>query len=414
MSFIVTTEKMVYGGNCIAKTGGKTIFVPYSLPGEQLEITVVQDRRDYAFARIDNILNPSPHRIDPRCPFFGVCGGCNMQMAEDTYQIQLRMSMLEESFVRAGFAPPGGADGETARGQRPVLPRATTVCGDSTGYRSRFQLHGAKDSAGRAYAGLKGRSAQTVVPVNDCPVAVPLLRDAFRSAYFSPFAEQYFRKCGDSQIRFHVFASERVRAEDGSHIAVEQPENGTRGGTNKCTVSLSGRDISFDVRGFFQSNVPMLEKLAACIHSYPGGDRLADLYGGVGTFSVFLADKFGETELVEHNKNALIYAEQNLRGTRHTCYAQSTEKWAERRSAEVRFDTVVADPPRQGLGKPVRKRLTEMKPPRILYVSCDPVTLARDAAEFAGAGYVLETLVMFDFYPQTSHIETLACFGLPS
>ena len=143
-----------------------------------------------------------------------------------------------------------------------------------------------------------------------------------------------------------------------------------------------------------------------------GGFRVADIYAGVGTFSVFLADLFKEVYLVEHNREAIVLAERNLANAKakHESYGISGAKWPEMQAASLDFDAVVIDPPRSGMEKAVRNWIISKKVPVVRALSCDPVTFARDAADLCRNGYTFESLEILDFYPQTSHIETIATF----
>ena len=170
----------------------------------------------------------------------------------------------------------------------------------------------------------------------------------------------------------------------------------------------------FDVQGFFQSNLQVLEKAITLAVADLSGKNALDMYSGCGTFSVFLAEKFEKVTLVEHNRAAIVFAEQNLLGKNHDSYGISGEKWVKENSASIlskigNFDAVVIDPPRSGIEKEVLNFLCTVKPPVLRVISCDPVTNARDIRCLIDAGYKLKKLYLLDFYPQTSHIESL-CF----
>ncbi|MDR2897302.1 MAG: methyltransferase, partial [Spirochaetaceae bacterium] len=194
------------------------------------------------------------------------------------------------------------------------------------------------------------------------------------------------------------------KSEDGRDILIE---NGTE---QVCRVRLLDREIRFDVKGFFQSNLPLMERLITAVCSGLEGDRVADLYSGAGVFSLFLQDRFAETVLVEQNRDALKWADINLAGKKHTSYGMSCGKWVQRPEAAKPFSAVIADPPRNGLEGDVCKWLCGLKGTELRYVSCNPVTLARDAVKLAAGGCTLKSLQLFDFYPQTSHIECVAIF----
>ena len=137
---------MVFGGDCIAKIDGKTVFVPYAIPGEKLEVEIVRECRDYSVGRIMEIIEPSPHRTEPFCSHYGTCGGCNMQHISEEFQRELRASILEDAFRREGLEIPG----------------VKVISGPSKGYRSRFQFHD---------GGLMRKMSNEIIPVENCPCA---------------------------------------------------------------------------------------------------------------------------------------------------------------------------------------------------------------------------------------------------
>ena len=182
-------------------------------------------------------------------------------------------------------------------------------------------------------------------------------------------------------------------------------------------MELCGKKITFDVQGFFQSNLEVLEKAIPLVTEGLSGSHVVDMYSGAGTFSTFLADSFTHVTLVEHNRDALVYAEQNMAGKGHESYGVSGEVWVKHHAqgcvnSHGKIDAVVIDPPRSGMEKAVCQWLCTSGIPQIRYVSCDPSTLARDSKFLIKAGYKLTKLHLLDFYPQTSHIESLACFSL--
>lgn len=179
---------------------------------------------------------------------------------------------------------------------------------------------------------------------------------------------------------------------------------------NSVTVTLGGKELSFDVRGFFQSNLFVFEKVTKLIcDTLAPGENILDMYAGCGSISAFLADKFNNVILVEHNRDALVYAEQNLKGKKHLSYGLSGAQWVKNCAAMCpQFDAAVVDPPRSGMEKEVCDYLCKSGIPQIRSLSCDPATHARDLAKLIKAGYTIQQVFLLDFYPHTSHIESLA------
>ena len=416
MSFIVKTEKMVAGGDCLAHINGKNVFVPFALPDEELEIEITKSFRDYEKARITRIIQASPHRVEPFCPLYGVCGGCNMQHISADYQIELRKSILRECFEREGV----------------TCPPIEVISAQDKNYRARIQL---------TDGGFNQKESNEIVNLEHCPVATNEINGYLKNT------AQKARPRG----RVHLFGDERIVTEgifsqnpsNNKVIVAEEREKASReikvqgvsfkrkeklrlpanrhfAGTtlnqnNRCEIMLSGKKIAFDVQGFFQSNLSVLEKTISALTRNMGGRNLLDMYSGCGTFSVFLSDFFDTVCMVEHNRDAIVFAEENLRGKKHESFGLSGENWV-RFSAESciknngEFDAVVIDPPRSGMEKSVCQWLCRSKIPQIRSVSCNPSTHARDSHFLVKSGYTLSKLYLLDFYPHTAHIESLACF----
>ncbi|UTC66388.1 MULTISPECIES: class I SAM-dependent RNA methyltransferase [unclassified Treponema] len=388
---IVKTKKMVFGASCIADLkDGKTVFVPYSLPDEVLEISIVKEHKNYTEGKIEKILESSPHRVEPKCPHFYACGGCNLQTADDGYQHLLRKSMALEALDRAlssNFnSTIGKSKTENPFFEKSILENSIFVSGPDWEYRSRFQFYVDKDGS----LSLKENKNSDSVKIKDCPVAVPAIRNLLKSDLkeYAP------------NSRIHIFS-------DGEKIFTEK-------NAKDCEVGLAGKRIKFNPLGFFQSNLKMTEKLINTIfeHSRISG-RVLDFYSGVGTFSLFAYDKAKEIHLVEHNKHALSYAKENFKINKESkifYHNLDGKNWAKTKESKLKFDTVFIDPPRSGIDKEALSWLCSSGTCQIFYISCDPVTFARDTAKLLLSGYKLEQHFLFDFYPQTHHIETLGIF----
>ncbi|MCI7798904.1 MAG: TRAM domain-containing protein [Spirochaetia bacterium] len=395
----IITEKMTFGGDCIAKIDGKTIFIPFAVPGEKLKIQITEEKRDYCRAKIVEIINPSPHRIKPVCPLYEKCGGCNLMHIDYEFQKELKKEILKDLFIKNSVTP----------------PEITVISGDAFSYRNRFQL---------TDGSLSEKNSNTKVDFSFCPVAVKEINDYLKNT------PQINRPKG----RCNIFAGENLTENPFTHkkIYIAEPKTVNQeqnfypknkrikqikkrytgpvfSPENAAEVTINEKKISFDVRGFFQSNLQVLSKSIEKVTDFLSGENVLDMYAGCGTFSVFLKDKFEKITLVEHNRDALLFAEQNLSGKNHISFGLSGEKWAQEQK-NSNFDAVVIDPPRSGIEKGVMEFLKKSEIPVIRSVSCDPATHARDAKQLTESGRTLEKLFLLDFYPQTSHIESLAWF----
>ncbi len=401
---IVTTEKLISKGDCLAQIDGKKVFIPYALPGEKLEIEIQKDFKDYSLASIKNIIEASPYRRQALCPLYYKCGGCNMQHIEDEFQRKLRTEILKEAFEHAGVA----------------VPEIQVVEDSSLAYRARFQLHD---------GGLMGAKSNTIIAVDSCPCATEEINLYLKETSFSA------RPKG----RVHIFASSKITsipqgfdkiivAEESlkeekkvvntkKNLKMKKVKARFEGTSinpqNACTVDLLGKSIRFDVLGFFQSNLAVLEKTIPLLLDGLKGSNVLDMYSGAGTFSVFLSDIFENVTMVEHNKAAMVWAEQNMAGKKHESFGVSGKVWASYHAQKCiknngPFDAVVIDPPRSGMEKEVCSWLASSGIKEIRSLSCDAVTHARDVSFLIKNGYSLKKLYLLDFYPQTCHTESLA------
>ena len=400
----VTTEKFLFGGNSLAKIDNKSVFIPYAIPGETLSINIVQHKNDYDNAEIIEIINPSEHRVTPPCKYYGICGGCNMMHIDTDYQHELRKQMLTDTFAQFKID---------------VSDKIEIIKAEDYNYRSRFQF---------TNGGLSQKNTNNIINIENCLCADKNINKFLQNTEFSK------RPKG----RIHIFGSDKIISDEKIKIEINNQNDRNSGiklkgkgkikkvkenhyfsGTilspeNQITVKLDNKNITFDVRGFFQSNLTVFEKVLTLIcNTLPEGNSVLDMYSGCGSISAFLADKFKHVTLVEHNRDAIVFAEQNMAGTNHKSFGLSGASWVKTCAPSLPpFDACVVDPPRSGMEKEVLEYLCNSKIPFIRSLSCDPVTHARDAEKLIKAGYKLEKLYLLDFYPHTSHIESLAIFNL--
>ena len=397
----IITDKMVFGGKSLGKIDGKNVFVPYTIPGENIEIQITEENKDYDNAEIVNILEPSPHRVNPPCRYYGKCGGCNMMHIEPSYQKELRKGILTDIFRQNGID---------------ISSKTEIISGPDLNYRCRFQLND---------GGLSQRKSNVVIKVEECLCAENTVNDYLKETAQNPECRPAGR-ChlfGSSYANGNFKISEEEKRNSKPVITgggkknkkLKIKENHYFAGTlaspeNTMTVELGGHKLTFDVRGFFQSNLFVFEKVCRLITDLlPGGKNILDMYSGCGSISAFLTEKYENVVLVEHNRDALVYAEQNLAGKKHVSYGLSGASFVKTCVAALPpFDAVTIDPPRSGMEKEVCQWLCNSKVPLILSLSCDPATHARDCARLVSAGYTIKKMYLLDFYPNTSHIESLA------
>jgi 23S rRNA (uracil1939-C5)-methyltransferase len=373
--FTASITEIAAGGGGVASVGGMKVFIDMTAPGDLVNARISREHGRWAEAELVEILRPSPLRIAPACPLYGICGGCSLQHLAYKAQLEAKTAILKNAFARIG-----GIE----------VPEPDLIPSPPWEYRNRIQLH--RNKARSSSVGLKARKSSEVIPVSDCPIADRGIRDALKNGTIRPPPEK---------DRFTVYSR-------GKFFLCE-------GGKNRGTMTLLDRGIILDAGVFFQGNAFMLEKLMAGLTqtAAPRDLPAADIYSGVGTFALFLKDLFPRIDLVEENKTALALARENVKGEGIEYFAMKDEDWAEYKKAaggaNPSYGFIVADPPRQGLSPGIRRWLVEKGPPLFAYVSCDPVSMARDSRELTVA-YDLEKLSLYDFYPQTAHIESLGVF----
>jgi 23S rRNA (uracil1939-C5)-methyltransferase len=391
----VTAVAPVHGGYALARVPGTgVLFVRGALPGEEVRVRVGQRKRDYAFAEAVEILAPSPHRVDPPCALFGECGGCQLQHAAYPYQLRMKGEILSEAFRRIG-----GMD--VAPGIAPA--------GEPFGYRYRGQF-----KPGGGAIGFYAERSRRLVEVGRCPLMVDAINRALPSlrglGEIAPIREIRLATdgvrvaAGLPGVRFDP----RIVDRSGSVVSGIAFEDRAWGDAT-VTLPLDGLSYSVSPRGFFQANWPMnlalIGRLASLLGDVRGG-RVLDLYAGAGNFALPLARGCGEVVAVEGEPGSFEDLRRNARrnGAENVRPVKSR---VESYRPEGRFDAVVLDPPRSGLSPEAASLVRRIAAGRILYVSCNPSTLARDVRSLSDR-YDLASLAMHDFFPNTHHVEALA------
>ncbi len=400
-------DALAHGGEAIGRDAtGRAVFVPYAIPGERVRVAVVERHRRYARARLLEVLTPSPARVEPRCPHFGPgrCGGCHWQHIDTSIQPLLKGKIVADQLQRVGhIADP------------PVLEPLP----DPTGWA--YRNHALFRVSAEGKLGFFRSGSHHVYAVDRCPILHPLLAELFDAldvAY--PALEAMELRVGTATgDRMVVF---QARDEEPPLLEVELPasvvqirHDGATAplvGLDYITERVHGRPLRISATSFYQVNTAQAEVLVSLVLGAvdpQGGERVLDVYCGVGLFTAFLADEVGEVIGVEWHPDAVADARHNLAGADNvTIVAGPAEEVL--LTLEGPFDAVVVDPPRTGVGREALAALMALAPVRFVYVSCDPATLARDARRLLDGGYHLAWVQPVDMFPQTYHIESVALF----
>ena len=392
-SHLLRIEKPIYGGAFLARMEGKAVFLPLALPGEQIRARIVDDKRGYATAEAEEILDPAPQRVAPMCPHFGACGGCQYQHGQYTAQLAYKQEILRETLERGGVYPPEDI---------------AVLAAEPWAYRNRIRL--AFDAKGNA--GYRGRRSHAVIPIAECPIAAPLLVRAGLAA--GRLLEEVRAKARASEISLFCDAQETellvsvtfssvakgqvddfARALAGEIPALKGVEflsetgqaqaarSVAQWGANSLIYRAAGFDYRVDQGAFFQVNRWLVDSLVERVTANAHGALAWDLFSGVGLFARKLADRFTRVIAVESAPQSIAALTHNLRGTNATAVKAATLEFLRRerggnRPNLIAPDLIVVDPPRTGLGPETTALLGEIAAPEIVYVSCDPATLARD------------------------------------
>jgi 23S rRNA (uracil1939-C5)-methyltransferase len=377
-------ERMVAGGDALARDdNGRVTFIKGALPGELVRATVVEERRDYARAVVDEVLQPTPARIEPPCPFVAVgCGGCTWQHISADAQLELKRTIVREAFARTAHL--GDADVRLG----PSL--------DPWGFRTTVRL-GVEDDR----LAFRAARSHRLVPVDTCFVAHPLIDEVIRGGRF-PDAEAV-------TLRAAVATGERLAViEPGvaAGYAVVPPDLAL-GPEAAIHEVVDGRRLRVSARSFFQSRADGAAAIVALVREaagpIPENGVVVDAYAGVGLFAATIAmDRVAVC--VEQSVSACADARANLAGAA-SVVTRAVERWR-----PVPASLVIADPPRHGLGRVAVSVLAATGAERFVLVSCDPVALARDTTLLAGAGYHHRWSAIIDVFPHTPNVEIVTRF----
>jgi 23S rRNA (uracil1939-C5)-methyltransferase len=414
-SLLVEIEKPVYGGAFLARVEGKAVFVPLTLPGEQVQVRITQDKRGYATAEAEAIIAAAPERIAPACPHFGSCGGCHYQHTGYATQLRFKRAILRETLERGGVTVPD---------------EIAVLAAHPWAYRNRIRL--AFDPAGNP--GYRGVRSHAVIPVTECPIASPLLMEAvqatssilrkfsLRAAEISLFANTEETEilatisiAGRTKVRFDEVAlalRERIPALVGAELVGEgregaAPRTVAQWGATSLIYRAAGFNYRVDHGAFFQVNRWLVDPLVETVTAGHQGALAWDLFAGVGLFARQLTAHFAQVVAVESAPTATEDLKENLPGSSATAICATTLDFLRRNQNTRRPDLIVVDPPRTGLGAETTTLLAAIAAPALVYVSCDPATLARDLRALITSGYTIQSVTLADLFPQTYHLETV-------
>lgn len=444
----LTAEKLLYKGDALCRYDNLPVFLKGAVPGDVVKARILRLNKNFARAKITEIITPSKKRIKPLCPLFNPCGACCHQNVEYDFLVEQKNEILKEffkSFPNVEFKP-------FIKAEKLVNYRCKT----------NYAISETRVSK-RLLAGYYKEMSHEVVNIKFCPIQPPVIDDI--TAFIrdeKPF-DAYIEKKNKGMLKHILLRTssstnkilltlvlnkdfeffDKIKPETlefAKKISAKFPQiagvsvNFNPNRTNKITgekwatilgeesiiqhlKDASGKEFSykFGPESFFQVNPYMAEKLFSCVKELvPDGSTLLDAYGGVGAISVFLSDKVRKITLVEEVESAVIDAKTNFKMNSCTSYevflGDAKERFREFLKQKKSFDVAILDPPRKGSDKEALEIISKLAK-TVIYVSCNPSTLARDAKILEHEGYILKSVRGVDMFPFTYHIESVAYFG---
>ncbi len=379
----VEVERILPGGMGLAHAGGKTIFVSLAAPGDRVRVRIEREQGNVLFASIVEILTPSPVRVEPPCPYFGRCGGCDFQQLTYEAQLAAKAEIIRDCLHRI------------ARLEK-VPDIVVTPSPDNWRYRVRATWQIDKE---QRTIGYYERGSRRVCDVVDCAVLRPELQkklEEVRATEWNFFPHDLK----------HLDA---VAGENGVSLAPAFAEFYT----NELSLTIRDEVYYYNAESFFQINPSLLASLIEAALGDVTGAGALDLYCGVGLFTLPLARQFQNVIGVEANAPAARFARRNLQRaglTNARVITATVTDWF-RSATPGPVDLVLLDPPRAGAESAVIRGILKLQPVQISYVSCNPATLARDLKKLIAGGYVVNSIAAFDLFPQTHHVETVVRLG---
>jgi 23S rRNA (uracil1939-C5)-methyltransferase len=424
---LLKIEKLVYGGDGLGRLPGdehgpgKTVFVPFSIDGEQVETQVIEQKPGFARARMERVIDPSPDRVEPGCSYFLQCGGCQYQHANYARQLKIKSAILLETLKRSA---------------KIELPCDLQIhSSPEWNYRNRTRL---KVQATPKFAlGYYKFRSHELLPIEQCPISSHLINRAITTVWVAGRAGAFpaeireielFADHADERLLVEVYCEPRPPKTHAQSIATsvgqilpnaigvtvfERPpanqliESKRLAGFEESALVYETRSARYRVSAgaFFQVNRFLIDELISIVTHGASGKLALDLYAGVGLFSTVLARSFAQVIAVESSQTSLADLRHNAPPEVKAVLA-TTEQYPGQ-AFGLRPDLIVVDPPRAGLGESVIRSVAKFEAPKITYVSCDPSTMARDLRLMTGLGYRITDAHLVDLFPQTFHIESV-------
>ena len=430
-----TIEKWIYGGDGLARMEPdeqgrrKAVFIPFVLPGELAQATIIEDRAGFARARFDSVERPSLSRVPPPCPYFFRCGGCQYQHADYESQLNLKRDILVETLRRV------------AKIQLTTDVELHSAQPYEYRNRTRLKVHSEPEFA----IGYHRFGTNELLPVKQCPISSPLIQRAIAAMWDvgqqissrGMREAQFFANHDDSKLLVEFYTErdtagaltifiESLRAampeivgvtlfpwsssesddERAPLTTIRDTGSAQTFGSDSLEYETIAGTFRVSAGSFFQTNRFLVEELVQTATAEASGHTALDLYAGTGLFSVPLARRFDRVIAVESSPFSFSDLQHNTPPNVKAVHA-TTEKYLQNVGQKSGLDYVLLDPPRSGMGEHTARMLGQLRVPHLTYVSCDPATLARDVRVLEQSGFRIESAHLVDLFPQTFHMETV-------
>ena len=414
-TYEITLDKLTYGGDAMGRLpDGRAVFVPFGLPGETVRIQLTQEKQNFARGGILEILKSSLDRITPKCKHFIQCGGCHYQNLPYENQLLAKTDILRDQLQRIGKIE-----------NPPIQPMVASP--SEWNYRNHIQFHLTDDGK----IGFINPNGNAVLPIEECHLPEAAIDNFWRELQFESRMnlERVSLRAGADDDLILVLESDTEETHeleieaDISIVHVYEDHPVVIAGSDHLTLQILGKDFHVSAPSFFQVNTKMAEKMVQhLLTNLPIpqsansptslSTTLLDLYCGVGLFSKFFAPKYAKVIGIESSESANEDFAINLDEFYNVeLYEGTAEEILPALVGQIgNLSNMIVDPPRAGLDKHVLDAILQINPQVIAYVSCDPSTLARDAARLIKGGYILKQVTPFDLFPQTYHIESISIF----
>jgi 23S rRNA (uracil1939-C5)-methyltransferase len=395
-----------YGGEAIGRYDGRAVFVPFGLPGETVRVNIIEERKNFARAELVEVVKASPERIAPRCKHFGDCGGCHYQHLPYAAQLRIKTDIIRDQLSRIGKI------------QEPPVREIVAAPGEWN-YRNHVQFHlGESGVLGFIASGYP----DAIVAVEECFLPEDAISTLWPTLDFeagSPVERVSIRAGKNDDLLLMLESEEAAPPEmeieaDISVVHLAGDDSLILAGEGFIVMEVLGRSFKVSAASFFQVNSGMAAKMVShLLENLPvsRSNTVLDVYCGVGLFSAFFAPLAGRVIGIEFSASSCLDFAANLDEFDNVeLYEGLAQDILP--ALDCGVDIAIVDPPRAGLDKNALDALLKLKPVTLAYVSCDPSTLARDAARLIAGGYHLKQVTPFDLFPQTYHIESISIFEL--